>query len=131
MRALMVCLLFGFLGGFSSCSGDDLGVDTGLPDASVPDASLPDAGIKDPYLSNLAVSVGVLGPSFNPATILYSVKLQAWSDSIQVTPTATDSTLIILVNGMEVASGAASPPIALGNGISVISVVVQVPGAAE
>jgi len=107
----------------------------GNPDASVsgPDASVsgPDASVGDPSLSGLSVSNSILSPAFSPATTVYAVKVPFWVDAVQVTATAVDRNATLQINGVMVASGAASAPIGVGAGPTMITVLVQAPGEVQ
>jgi VWFA-related protein len=78
----------------------------------------------DANLSALALSSGALAPAFAPATPGYSDSVANSVSSITVTPTLDDPTASMLVNGMVVASGSASPAIALAVGSNLITIVV-------
>ncbi|TBN57961.1 cadherin-like beta sandwich domain-containing protein [Glaciihabitans arcticus] len=73
-------------------------------------------------LSALAVSNGSLDPVFAPATTAYALETAA--SSITITPTVTDATATVEVNGVPVASGAASPAITLPLGETTITTTV-------
>ena len=79
----------------------------------------------DAALSALAVSSGALAPAFAPATLNYTDSVANSVASITVTPTLHDPAASVLVNGMPVASGSASPaiPLTVGSG-KVINIVV-------
>src|SRR5690606_26454029 len=70
----------------------------------------------DATLSGLVPSVGTLDPAFDPATTAYDVAVDNATDSITLTPTATDANATITVAGQAVASGSASQAIALAVG---------------
>ena len=73
-------------------------------------------------LSALALSAGALG--FAPETSTYATTVPYAVGSLMVTPTAGDSGATVTVNGVEVASGEASAPVALVAGETRIEVVV-------
>ncbi len=75
-------------------------------------------------LSNLTVSSGSLAPVFNSATLAYQDNIPNSISVISVTPTATDATASVSVNGTVVPSGTASTPIPLLVGNNAISMVV-------
>jgi len=75
-------------------------------------------------LSNLALSTGTLSPAFAPATTGYSTIVPNAITYVRLTPTATDATASIKVNGTTVASGAASGVIPLNAGSNAITTVV-------
>ncbi|MFC3726241.1 cadherin-like beta sandwich domain-containing protein [Neoaquamicrobium sediminum] len=81
-------------------------------------------GSTDVTLSSLAASAGTLDPAFDPATLTYDVAVDNATDSITLTPTATEATATIAVDGQAVASGSASQQIALAVGSTPIAVVV-------
>jgi hypothetical protein len=76
------------------------------------------------FLSGLAISNGVFNPGFAATTTCYTDSLPDSVGSLTVTPTATDSSLTVNVNGATVASGATSDPISLSTGANAIDVVV-------
>ena len=80
----------------------------------------------DATLSSLAISEGMLDPSFDSGTTDYTVAVANNVETITVTPTANDpNAMNITVNGDDVASGAQSGEIALTEGGSnTITVVV-------
>ncbi len=63
-------------------------------------------------LSNIQVDNGVLKPAFAPATPSYTDRVPNVSSSVSVTPTATDPTASITVNGSPVSSGS---PVVINN----------------
>jgi len=73
-------------------------------------------------LTGLAVSGGTLSPAFATATTNYTVSLPNSTSSVTVTPTAAGGTAVIRVNGVIVASGAASAAIQLSVGTNAIGV---------
>ncbi|RYF56366.1 MAG: cadherin-like beta sandwich domain-containing protein, partial [Comamonadaceae bacterium] len=75
-------------------------------------------------LSALSLSSGTLSPAFDPATITYAASLATGVSSITVTPTVTDPTASITVNGVAVTSGAASGAMAMSLGSNTVTVVV-------
>jgi len=75
-------------------------------------------------LSNLVPSSGTLSPSFASTTTSYAATVNYLASSITVTPTLTDTTATINVNGTSVASGAASGAIPLVVGTNTITTVV-------
>jgi gliding motility-associated-like protein len=72
-------------------------------------------------LNNLAVSSGILTPTFSPGTTSYTDNVTNSTSSITVTPTVTDATATIKVNGVTVASGSASTAIPLVVGPNTIT----------
>jgi alpha-tubulin suppressor-like RCC1 family protein len=73
-------------------------------------------------LSNLLPSSGSLSPVFSSATPTYSVTVNG--STLAVTPTLTDSTATLKVNGTVVSSGSASAAIPLSIGSNTITAVV-------
>ncbi|WP_423910524.1 BspA family leucine-rich repeat surface protein [Candidatus Spongiihabitans sp.] len=81
-------------------------------------------GAADAALSGLALSAGVLSPSFVSYTIGYTARVANAVTSITVTPTLNDANARVTVAGAAVASGAASGAISLAVGETEIQVVV-------
>ena len=76
-------------------------------------------------LSNLTISQGTLMPDFSATTKSYAVRVEALTDSVQVTPTTADAQATVTVNGALVDSGTASDDIALTeNNVTRITVAV-------
>jgi gliding motility-associated-like protein len=75
-------------------------------------------------LSNLSLSSGSLNPVFSPLALNYSAGVTNTTTSITVTPTLTDPTASVTVNGKPVASGFASASIPLAIGANTVTVVV-------
>lgn len=75
-------------------------------------------------LSSLVLSTGGLVPAFTSAGITYTQQVGYDTDSLTVTPTTADSTAIVAVNGVRVASGQASGSIHLSVGSNTITLVV-------
>ncbi len=75
-------------------------------------------------LAALAPGTGTLAPGFSPSILAYQLALGNAVASITFTPTASDPTATIAVNGSLVASGAASSPLALSVGSNQISILV-------
>ncbi|MCP8939836.1 cadherin-like beta sandwich domain-containing protein [Alsobacter sp. SYSU M60028] len=75
-------------------------------------------------LSALSVSQGALAPTFASGVTAYAVSVANGVTSLTVTPTVTDATATVAVNGVAVASGAASQAIALNGGQNTVRVVV-------
>ncbi|RKP54029.1 hypothetical protein D7Z26_11610 [Cohnella endophytica] len=74
-------------------------------------------------LSDLTLSSGSLSPVFASGTISYTSSVANSVSSITVTPTVSDSTATVKVNGTVVSSGSASGAISLSVGSNTISVV--------
>lgn len=75
-------------------------------------------------LSNLAVSSGALSPSFATSTGSYTESVSNAISSVTVTPTVTDPTSTVTINGSSVTSGSASSSIPLNAGPNTITTVV-------
>jgi len=75
-------------------------------------------------LASLALSSGTLSPVFNSATTSYTASVSNATTSITATPTTSDATAEVTVNGVTVASGSASAGIPLLVGPNVITTVV-------
>ena len=75
-------------------------------------------------LSGLVLSSGPLTPVFATATTSYTAKVLNAVSSVTVTPTVSDATSIIKVNGTAVASGSASASLPLTVGPNTISTLV-------
>jgi hypothetical protein len=65
-------------------------------------------------LSALTISVGSLNPAFATNTLSYSDNVVTGTTSVTVTPTTSDATATVKVNGTAVTSGSASGQITLG-----------------
>jgi gliding motility-associated-like protein len=74
-------------------------------------------------LSGLALNAGTLKPTFSPTTTSYTASVGNTITNITVTPTMTDATATIKVNGTTVASGTASAAIPLSVGANAISII--------
>ncbi|WP_295673405.1 cadherin-like beta sandwich domain-containing protein, partial [uncultured Mucilaginibacter sp.] len=82
------------------------------------------AGSPNANLAGLAVNNGTLKPVFSSATTSYTVKVANGITSITVTPTKSDTTATLAINGIGVASGMASGPIVLNVGANTITTLV-------
>jgi len=78
----------------------------------------------DATLSGLTLSAGALVPAFATTEQAFTVEVPNATASTTVTPTKSDPQSAITVNGVPVASGAASGTIALNEGANVITTVV-------
>jgi gliding motility-associated-like protein len=78
----------------------------------------------DAGLAGLMLSSGSLNPTFATGTTNYTASVGNALTSITLTPTVSDATAAITVNGSPVTSGTASSPIALTVGANVINTVV-------
>jgi alpha-tubulin suppressor-like RCC1 family protein len=72
-------------------------------------------------LSGLALSSGMLSPVFSPTTTAYAVSVLNTVSSITMTPTMTDTTASVKINGNVVTSGSASQTIPLSVGSNTIT----------
>jgi gliding motility-associated-like protein len=81
--------------------------------------------VDDHSLSNLTISAGALTPTFASNALNYTANVTNAVSSIQLTPTATDASAIIKVNGTAVASGSASAAIPLHTNANTIKVAVS------
>jgi gliding motility-associated-like protein len=75
-------------------------------------------------LSGLTLSAGTLNPAFASGTTTYSASVTSGVSSITVTPTLSDATATITVNGTAVVSGSASAAQALTVGSNTITIAV-------
>jgi alpha-tubulin suppressor-like RCC1 family protein len=75
-------------------------------------------------LSNLALSVGSLSPTFASATTSYTASVSNTTTSLTVTPTVADANATVTVNSVGVTSGSASGSINLNVGNNTITTVV-------
>jgi formylmethanofuran dehydrogenase subunit D len=82
-------------------------------------------------LSALTVSQGTLTPSFDVATLTYTVSVPYATGGIAVTPTVADSTATMTVNGAAAASGSAVPVSLVVGGNSVTVVVTAQDGTTQ
>ncbi len=83
--------------------------------------------VSDASLSSLVVSSGVLVPPFTPGDTIYTVPVGNDVTTVTVTPTSAATDATITVNGGPVASGTASPDIALFVGTTQINIRVLSP----
>jgi gliding motility-associated-like protein len=74
-------------------------------------------------LANLVLSNGTISPAFSSSTTSYTTTVANAVSSITLTPTVTDATATISVNGDVVVSGQSTASINLGVGANVITVV--------
>lgn len=77
-----------------------------------------------PTLSGLTLSAGSLSPAFAAETKTYSASVPNATTAITVTPTVTDPTATVAVNGASVTSGTASASIPLVMGTNTVTVIV-------
>jgi len=89
--------------------------------------TLPSA-VAAPTLSKLLINYGTLTPTFSPTTTNYTASVIHSVSAIRITPTASVGTSTITVNGVAVASGTQSGPVALAVGANAIPVVVTAAG---
>jgi len=79
----------------------------------------------DASLINLTVSQGHLSPAFNGSIMAYADTVSNSVTSITATPTVSDGTATITVNGIPVVSGTPSDALPLAVGSNTITVVVK------
>lgn len=100
--------------------------------AQAPPGEVPSADVR---LAGLTIAGGTLSPRFDPTTTRYiaivDVMSRASSAPLTVTPTAASPGSTITVNGVPVASGAASAPIPLARAFAPIDVAVTAPSGAS
>ncbi len=99
-----------------------LAVTTGCTIQGVVDGSV--APSAEARLAGVSLSEGTLVPEFNRDTSSYSATAANAVGSVSVTATTLDNQAAITVQGISVASGVASAPIALAVGANTITVVV-------
>jgi len=76
-------------------------------------------------LSGLSISSGSFIPAFTTATTNYNVYVGNATASVSFTPTTADGTATVTVNGTTVASGTASPAVALSPGDNTVHIAVD------
>jgi len=81
-------------------------------------------------LTSLISTAGTLSPSFDPATISYTLSVPYGVTGLRVTPTVADATATVKVNTVSVISGSQSATIALNVGNNTITTVVTAQNAA-
>ncbi len=103
-----------------------LHIETNDPDENPFDLTLTGAGAlsTNADLSDLVLSSGAISPGFDPATTSYVTSVASHVASVTLTPTAAQSTAVIRVNGVAVASGNASGPISVNVGNTTLPIVV-------
>ncbi len=117
-----------YCGAAADCTGPNAGTACGPKELCRNSTCLSN----DASLSGLTLSHGTLGPTFDPGSLLYVTTVGDAFDTVTVTPTAASPDATITVDGTTVASGTASPPIALAAGTqTAIHVVVSAPGGAS
>jgi len=79
------------------------------------------AGSANADLSALSLSNGTLAPAFASGTTSYTASVNNATTTLSVTPTITDATASVTVNGVAVASGNASGALALNVGANTIT----------
>jgi alpha-tubulin suppressor-like RCC1 family protein len=73
-------------------------------------------------LAGLALDTGTLSPAFAPGVTTYTAQVVHGTAAIRVTPATAQSFAQVTVNGSPVASGTASPPIALTPGSQTLTI---------
>ncbi len=84
-------------------------------------------GSNNANLSGLGLSSGLLSPTFAATTVYYTATVSNVISTITVTPIAEEAAATIIINGIAVASGAASVPFALVVGTNSLHVLVTAP----
>ena len=77
-------------------------------------------------LASLTANAGTLAPPFSPAGSQFD--LTTYAEIITLTPVTTNPAATVMVNGDEVTSGTAGPPVGLDFGATTIPIVVAEPG---
>ena len=75
-------------------------------------------------LGSLAISSGTLAPTFASGTQSYTASVSNATTSVTLTPTVSDPTATVTVNGVATTSGNASAPLGLSVGNTALTVVV-------
>lgn len=75
-------------------------------------------------LASLTTTAGSLTPAFDSGITRYTVAVAAGTSSVTVTPSVSDSTATLKVNGVSLTSGSESSPASLGYGDNAINVLV-------
>ncbi len=83
-----------------------------------------EAASSDSFLTNLAVSSGTLSPAFASGTTGYALSVANGVSSLVVTPTVSQASATVTVDGATVASGVASDPVSLDPGANTVIVTV-------
>ena len=76
------------------------------------------------YLSSLVPGSGSLSPAFSSAVFSYALAVTSDVASISFTPTTSDASATMTINGAAASSGTASTPVSLAYGDNTISIVV-------
>ena len=138
IRPALVALLVTCVACLFGCGDDkpitpvptDAGADVTAPADAGPGDAAADPQ-HDARLQSLAMSTGVLTPTFSPDTVLYQVAASVLgtplADTATVTPTAMAPGAKILVNGTALASGATSGAIDITSDVTLINVRVTAP----
>jgi len=82
------------------------------------------SSVPNSNLANLTISNGTLTPSFKTTTTSYTAFVNYETTSVQLTPTTSDATATVKINGAAVISGSTSGVIALKVGSNIITTVV-------
>ena len=75
-------------------------------------------------LASLIVSAGTLSPIFSSTTLSYTDSVANATDTIIVTPTATNASSTVTINGFLISNGSSSSPIVLSVGTTTITTIV-------
>ena len=81
--------------------------------------------LNNAFLRSLAVSAGELDPPFSPSKDFYYITVPSDTESISVTPAASDAKATVTVNDVPVASGSSSGEVILIDEFTQITVVVK------
>jgi hypothetical protein len=82
------------------------------------------SGTSDATLSSLIMSAGALSPAYTPGNSVYSISVLNSVSSISFTPTATNGSAVIRVNGTVIGSGVQYGPVNLNLGKNIIRIIV-------
>ncbi|MEM7182105.1 MAG: cadherin-like beta sandwich domain-containing protein [Spirochaetota bacterium] len=76
-------------------------------------------------LLSLSVDSGSLSPTFSSTTYEYTISVENTTSSIVLTPTSTNGSETIAINGVSVSSGSTSDAISLSVGSNTVSIIVN------
>ncbi|HMZ65420.1 MAG TPA: cadherin-like beta sandwich domain-containing protein, partial [Leptospiraceae bacterium] len=106
IRKLHFLLIIMFLAFILNCSHDDsFKIKLVLP---LLNSNSSNTATTSGSLTNLVPSTGTLSPSFSSTVFNYTMSVGNSVSSIQFTPTSSDTTARITINGATVSSGASS-----------------------
>ena len=78
----------------------------------------------DATLASLTLSAGVLAPAFAPGTVNYAATVDMAVESVQLTAQPADAAATLELDGVPLTAGAASEPVALAVGGTIVSITV-------